>query len=81
MRMTKRWSGALWTAGGVLAAFWLAAPGSAQDERTEPPPAPGAEQEEEAAPPPAPRPDGGDDPFIPSEEIGADEEVTFPVDI
>jgi hypothetical protein len=43
-----------------------------------------AETEERAEPerpaPPRPRPPA-DDVFIPSEEIAADEEVTFPVDI
>ena len=37
--------------------------------------------EEEAPPPPAPDTRPLDDIFIPSEEIAADEEVTFPVNI
>jgi len=37
--------------------------------------------EEEAAPPPAPDTRPLDEIFIPSEEIAADEEVTFPVNI
>jgi len=40
------------------------------------PPAAGAE-----APPAKPPPAGSDDEFIPTEELSADEAVTFPVDI
>lgn len=45
-----------------------------QQQRPNPPPPPSQSQR----PPPA-RP--GDDVFIPTEELAADEEVTFPVDI
>jgi hypothetical protein len=40
-----------------------------------------AEAPEEEAPPPAPDTRPLDEIFIPSEEIAADEEVTFPVNI
>jgi hypothetical protein len=45
-----------------------------------------AENTEPASPPapesaPLPAPDPQDDVFVPTEEIAADEEVTFPVDI
>jgi hypothetical protein len=55
----------------------LAPAAQAQDEPAEP------EQraEPERPAPPRPRPPASDDVFIPSEEIAADEEVTFPVDI
>jgi hypothetical protein len=69
----------------VLAALALVAAGSpAQDD------APGqadpAANSEPASPPapesaPLPAPNPADDVFVPTEEIAADEEVTFPVDI
>lgn len=69
---------------------------SAQQPAPAAPPAPGgkgAAAQSPAQPPAQPpgqtkaggqqkaNPAGGDDEFIPSEEINADEEVTFPVDI
>lgn len=50
----------------------------------EEPQAPEPDEEGEAQPQPTPRSpsdSSADDVFIPSEEIAADEEVTFPVDI
>lgn len=45
-------------------------------------PAPAERPETESATPPEPRGRAeGDDVFVPTEEIGADEEITFPVDI
>ena len=65
----------------ALAALVLASPMAAQDEQATPPePAQDAEQGR-SAPPRRPAPEGEDDVFIPTEEIGADEEVVFPVDI
>ena len=54
-------------------------PGLAQDTEDAPPPA----AEERPAPPPsdAEEPRTLEEIFIPSEEIAADEEVTFPIDI
>ena len=51
----------------------------AQDAAEAPPPA----EEERPAPPPAAEEETRtlEEIFIPSEEIGADEEVTFPIDI
>jgi hypothetical protein len=42
---------------------------------TTPPPAPAGQ------PPAAPRPPVNEDVFVPTEELSADEQVTFPVDI
>jgi hypothetical protein len=54
-------------------------PSLAQDAAEAPPPA----EEERPAPPPAAEEETRtlEEIFIPSEEIGADEEVTFPIDI
>lgn len=53
--------------------------GFAQEAGDAPPP---AEEERPAPPPPAEEePRTLEEIFIPSEEIGADEEVTFPIDI
>ena len=49
---------------------------SAQDDNADDP-SPRAEEDAGERPPPRPE----DDVFIPSEELAADEEVTFPVDI
>jgi hypothetical protein len=46
-----------------------------------PPPAPAPAPETSAPAPANPRPQVNDEVFIPSEELAADEEVTFPVDI
>jgi hypothetical protein len=48
-------------------------PGPPPAERTEPAPT--------NPPPGSPRPPAADEGFVPSEELGADEEVTFPIDI
>jgi len=67
---------------GLVAALVLAMPSAAQDERPAPPePAQDTAQDRSPTPSGRPAPDENDDVFIPSEEIGADEEVTFPVDI
>jgi hypothetical protein len=58
----------------VLGAFSVASVG--QDTE-----APEAEEEAAPAPPPPPETRPLDEIFIPSEEIAADEEVTFPVNI
>lgn len=67
---------------GVLGVLALGTGAVAQDE---PPPAEREPAEEARAPAPEdapPRPARGDDDvFIPTEEIAADEEVVFPVDI
>jgi len=69
-------------AAGLAAALLLAMPSAAQDERPTPPePAPDAGQDRGPASSGRPASDEDDDVFIPSEEIGADEEVTFPIDI
>jgi hypothetical protein len=76
-----------------LGLLWL--PAVAQDAQTPPPAPPAAAEADDdardagAAPapqqaePPASRPPAppGDDVFVPTEELAADEEVTFPVDI
>ena len=67
---------------GLAAARVLAVPSVAQDERPAPPePAQDGGQERSPARSGRPPADESEDIFIPSEEIGADEEVTFPVDI
>ena len=81
-----RWLRRVSTGWGVLAAAgafgFLAATVGAQA----PAPTPPAEtrppaSQDDAAPPALPLPDADDDVFVPSEELPADEEVTFPVDI
>lgn len=64
----------------LLAALAVAAEAQAPEPGAALPPAeaPEAEAPEPEAPEPA---DASDEVFIPSEEIQADEEVTFPVDI
>ncbi len=68
----------------LLLGFALAHAVTAQEPR-EAPPAPPDEAAEPAPPPPSEadrrRAGGTDDVFIPSEELAADEEATFPVDI
>ena len=65
----------------ALSLFLL--PNGVAQEAQSPPPASAEQPEPEQAPPPP----AGDEPrtleqiFIPSEEIGADEEVTFPINI
>ena len=66
----------------LLSAFLAMGTGSfslAQDSAEAPP----AAEEERPAPPPAAEEETRtlEEIFIPSEEIGADEEVTFPIDI
>jgi hypothetical protein len=68
-----------------LAALALVTAGSPAQDDTPGDPEPAANTEP-AAPPapesaPLPSPDPDDDVFVPTEEIAADEEVTFPVDI
>jgi hypothetical protein len=61
-----------------------AAPPDAADSAAAETPAPAAPREsdqEESAPPPRSAGNASDDVFVPTEEIAADEEVVFPVDI
>jgi hypothetical protein len=76
-------------AAAVIAVLWSLGVAAQQEPQT-PVPAPPAETAEaqpaepgpEAQPqPPRQRSDESNDVFIPSEELSADEEVTFPVDI
>lgn len=65
----------------VLALLLLGAPvASAQDEAAETPAATEPPPPAATEPPPEAEPED-DDVFIPTEELSADEEVTFPVDI
>ena len=75
MSISRQLAAALVTLVGAL-------PAMAQDTAPSPPPA----AEERRAPPPPPAADEEEsrtleEIFIPSEEIAADEEVTFPIDI
>ncbi|HEY8520213.1 MAG TPA: hypothetical protein VIN61_09040 [Gammaproteobacteria bacterium] len=79
----------IWSA-GLLVLAALAGPASTQESgervRQEQAPEPPASAEENRRPPPPPssggeRPQPTDDVFIPTEELAADEEVIFPVDI
>ena len=62
----------------LVSALW-ALSSTGQEEPQAPDPE--AENETPPQPPRSPGNSGADDVFIPSEEIAADEEVTFPVDI
>jgi len=64
----------------ALAALVLASPAAAQDEQPAPPET-AQDAERDRSAPRRPAAGGEDDVFIPTEEIGADEEVVFPVDI
>jgi len=72
---TNRWllAALLWGA--------LALSVSAQESQEEAPPAEAEAPPAEPAPPPAEEPRTLEEIFIPSEEIAADEEVTFPISI
>jgi hypothetical protein len=74
------WSAAATAALVALVTGGVSGQGSDTERERQTPPAP---SEQEAAPrPPQPRSGpGADDVFIPSEEIAADEEITFPIDI
>lgn len=73
----------LWLVIGLLVAAALSSlaqePADKAPDDTGSKPAPAATPAPDASQPADAN--GGDDEFIPSEEIGADEEVTFPVDI
>lgn len=66
----------------LVAALGVLSASSVGQERTAPPPQPTTTPPTTAGPPPAgSRPTPDDDVFIPTEELSADEQVTFPVDI
>lgn len=66
----------------ALVGFMLGWPAAAQETPPAPAETPSNAEEDASKPPSSPRrPIGDEDVFIPSEEIAADEEVTFPVDI
>jgi hypothetical protein len=71
-----------WLAVALLSAVWSLS-STAQEEPQAPETEEETEEESETQPQPPPSSEnsGADDVFIPSEEISADEEVTFPVDI
>lgn len=86
--VTETWRGRLLraaVAAGVLAVLALGQSGRAQDDAPPPesPPAEAAEPAQAETPEQAARPrrDAEDDVFVPTEEIAADEEIVFPVDI
>ena len=65
--------------GALLAG--LAASSLGQESAPPAPPQPAATPPASPAPPAAQRPVADDDEFVPTEELSADEQVTFPVDI
>ena len=71
----KRWLLAVLLSGAVALTV------SAQDSEQEAPPARGEAPPAQPAPPAAEEERTLEEIFIPSEEIGADEEVTFPINI
>ena len=74
--------GPLRTAAGAVLLMLLGPMAGAQDA-AEPPSEPPSESQDAAVPrAPAPRrPAAVDDVFVPSEEVAADQEIVFPVDI